>query len=300
MFREEAITLLQWLAYAHSPPTLGELAEASIIDLADKGSVDVNNRGSFKDTLEILAGLVTCGKADDGDGDDNIVSYEDSEYDVGVGESDNKGEDSESERSDSNNVCATWSGQKIGKGSRVRLAHFSVKEYLESKRIAESPAKDFFLESAGGHRFLAQSCLTYIIHYSSSCEKTSSTQDFRRFPLLKYAARSWYPHASSGQSGDVSRETSLLQSEDAKRDWLLVHLPDGVLEGPFDDLHDVGSGLYYASLAGLQTVVWELLTCSADVNAQGGRYGSALQAASSRGHEKVVEMLMDASADVNA
>ena len=67
MFRKEAIILLQWLAYAQSPPTLSELAEASRIDVASEGSIDVDNRGSFRDTLEILSGLVMCGKADDED-----------------------------------------------------------------------------------------------------------------------------------------------------------------------------------------------------------------------------------------
>ena len=190
MLRKEATILLQWLAYAKSPPTLGELAEASIIDLAGEGSVDIDNRGSFKDTLEILAGLITCGKADDGgdDVDDDTVHYEDEDPDFSDGEGDE--EVSGSKRSDCNNDYAIWPDQNIRKGSRVRLAHFSVKEYLESKRMFQSPAKDFFLKRAVGHRFVAQSCLTYIRHYSSSDEKTSSTQDLRRFPLLEYAAQS--------------------------------------------------------------------------------------------------------------
>jgi hypothetical protein len=300
MFRKEATGLLQWLAYAQSPPTLGELAEASIIDVAGEGSVDVDNRGSFRDTLEILSGLVTCGKADQGDDADDISDYDDDGDDVSDERSNEESEDSESERSNSNNVFATWSGQKIGEGSRVRLAHFSVKEYLESERIAKSSAKDFFLESAAGHRFLAQSCLTYIMHYSTSHKKKSSRQDLQRFPLLKYAARSWYYHSSSGQSDDGSRETSLLQSEDAKRDWLFVHRPDNEWERSFDDLSDVGSGLYYASFLGLQAVVSVLLERGTDVNAQGGHFGNALQAASHEGHEKVVEMLIERGVDVNA
>lgn len=38
------------------------------------------------------------------------------------------------------------------KCSRARLAHFSVQDHLKSKRIIQSPAKDFFLENAEGHR----------------------------------------------------------------------------------------------------------------------------------------------------
>ena len=174
MFRKEATILLQWLAYAQSPPTLGELAEASIVDPTGEGCVQVDDRGGLQDTLEILAELVTCGKADNDNDDNDVGDYED-------------GED---ESPNSDNVYATWSGRKIGLSSRVRLAHFSVKEYLESKRITQSPAKDFFLEASISHGFLAQSCLAYVMHYSSSCEKTLSHQDLLKYPLLRYAAQS--------------------------------------------------------------------------------------------------------------
>ncbi|KAL9084610.1 MAG: hypothetical protein Q9165_007965, partial [Trypethelium subeluteriae] len=302
ILRKQAFILLQWLAYAQSPPTLGELAEASIVDPTGEGSVQVNDRGGLQDTLEILAELVTCGKAnnneDDNDNDDDDVSdYNDDCDEISNREGNEQGED---ESPNSDKIYATRSGRKIGRGSRVRLAHFSVKEYLESKRIIQSSAKDFFLKAGIGHVFLAQSCLTYIMHYSSSCEKTSSTQDLRRFPLLQYAARSWYYHSSNGQSVDVSRETSLLQSEDAKRAWLLVHHPDTKWKQLFGYLGDVGTGLYYASFVGLARVVSMLLTQGTDVNAQGGRYGNALQAASSRGYEKVISMLLERGADVNA
>ena len=59
VYREEAIVLLRWLAYAQSPPSLGELAEAAVIDPSGDGFVDTANRGALEDTLEILCGLVT-------------------------------------------------------------------------------------------------------------------------------------------------------------------------------------------------------------------------------------------------
>ena len=178
------------MVYARSPPTLGELVEASIIDPSNKGSVQVDDRGGLQDTLEILGELVTCGKYDDNDdNDDNDDEddYEDDYDDISNGESAREGED---EVLTTNNISATWSGRKIGRSSRVRLAHFSVKEYLESKRILQSSAKDFFLEAGMSYEFLAQSCLAYIIHYSNSCEKTLSTRDMLNFPLLTYIAQS--------------------------------------------------------------------------------------------------------------
>ena len=61
------------------------------------------------------------------------------------------------------------------------------------------------------------------------------------------------------QSGDVNHEICLLQSEDAKRDWLLVHRPDMGWKDPFDDLDEVESGLYYTSFTGLISVVSMLI-----------------------------------------
>nr|POE79016.1 vegetative incompatibility protein het-e-1 [Quercus suber] len=57
-YRSDALTLLRWLAYARSPPTLGQLAETVIIDIeADR--VNIDDRGSLEGTLNILSGLVT-------------------------------------------------------------------------------------------------------------------------------------------------------------------------------------------------------------------------------------------------
>ena len=36
MYHQQALTLLQWLAYARSSPTLGELVEAAVIDLVEE------------------------------------------------------------------------------------------------------------------------------------------------------------------------------------------------------------------------------------------------------------------------
>ena len=39
MYHQEALTLLRWLAYARSPPTLGELVDAAIIDPAEESFI---------------------------------------------------------------------------------------------------------------------------------------------------------------------------------------------------------------------------------------------------------------------
>jgi hypothetical protein len=59
MYHQEALTLLRWLAYARSPPTLGELVDAAITDPVEESFVDTNERGGLRDVLNILSGLVT-------------------------------------------------------------------------------------------------------------------------------------------------------------------------------------------------------------------------------------------------
>lgn len=59
VYRDEAMCLLRWLAYARWPLSLGELAEAAIINPEGGGSVDIAHKGSLEDTLDILGALVT-------------------------------------------------------------------------------------------------------------------------------------------------------------------------------------------------------------------------------------------------
>ncbi|OQN98003.1 hypothetical protein B0A48_16308 [Cryoendolithus antarcticus] len=276
--RSYAFTLLRWLAYAQSPLSLLELAEASIIDTTDTlgvdGSVDTDDRGDWADTLNILAGFVTIDGVQEEENDHVI----DSDGDFNV----------------------KRASRQIEEGTRVRLAHFSVKEYLESSRILESNVKYFQLDPFKEHRYLTHSCLVYLTHYSASSLKTSTEEDLEAFPLLVYAAKTWPHYAFLQQCSSSTREVAFLDSVARKRDWLQIYDPDRSWKQPFENSKlEVATALYYASLLGLKAIVQELLNGRADVNAQGGHYGNALQAASVTGHEKVVQVLIDAGADVN-
>jgi hypothetical protein len=283
--RPYALTFLRWLAYGKSPPTLDQLREASVIDPADdpaaEGVVNIDNRGGREDALEILAGLVVTEGTDGQEGMNDGLARSD----VSDGERD---------------IDAMKLKGQVGRDIKVRLAHFSVKEYLESSRILSSKAREFFLNPVKEHGFLTQSCLVYLTYYSGCSSKTLTTKDLAKFPLLQCAAESWHHHALLQRPDSTVRESAFLSTDIVRQDWLLVYDPHGPRK-PFESRQeDNGDALYYASLLGLQTVVQMLLDAGADVNAQGGMYGSALQAASAGGYEKVVQMLLDAGADVNA
>jgi ankyrin repeat protein len=289
MYHQEALTLLRWLTYARSPPTLGELVDAAITNPIEESFVDTSERGGLRDALNILSGLVTIEENHLADTEHN------SRAELVTNDTSIVGDDQ---------GASMIYSQHLTTDTRLRLAHFSVKEYLESERISRSSANQFSLESATGHRALSQSCLTYLRYYITSPEKTLKHRDLETFPLLRYAAQSWFYHCALQQGGETRREVSFLQNTQAKDDWLLVHDPDAPWEKPFNEYRPQakvpGSAIYYASLLGLSAAVKSLLASGADFNAQGGEYGSALQAAAAGGHTEMAKLLVDKGADVDA
>ncbi|GIZ40936.1 hypothetical protein CKM354_000425600 [Cercospora kikuchii] len=259
-YHRDAIAMLRLLAFSESPLTLAELGEITIIDWTGDGHVDTEDRPGLEDPLEILAGLVTVYKAE--------------EWDV-------------------------LSRDRI-LIERVRLAHFSVQEYLESTRIIQSRAKGFHLEKGREHRVLTHSCLAYLTYYSGCDERLSQRQDTVTFPLLRYTANSWFYHFRLQQPSDVARELRFLFDQRIVEHWAVMSTVEGGDNGLGSLEGSVGSGLYYASLLGLEVIVHELLKGSANPNAKGGYFSDALQAACIGSYERIVRMLLDAGADVNA
>lgn len=112
MDRTDALTALRWLAFGHRPLTLAEIADASVIDPATEGVVDMDNRGGVEDVLGILSDLIIVDSTNDNAGtDDNRPT-------------------SQSSDASGQELPAGESYKYIGGNTRVRLAHFSVKEYL--------------------------------------------------------------------------------------------------------------------------------------------------------------------------
>ncbi|PPJ55408.1 hypothetical protein CBER1_02774 [Cercospora berteroae] len=271
--RSDAVAMLRLLAFSRKPPSLNELAEITIIDWEEDGHVNTEDRAGFADALEILSGLI-------------IV--------IGTGGD----HDDPSEMHDADRQEDT--SPHIDGETRIRLAHFSVQEYLESERIKQSNAHAFQFEKGREHKILTHSCLAYLTYYSGCDERLSQRRDLKTFPLLGYTANSWYYHSPLQQPSDVSRELRFLSDQRIVEHWLMgEYVECGT--GNFTPLiHSIGSGLYYASLLGLEVIFDEFLKCKANPNVQGGFYGSTLQAACYGGNERVVQILLDSGADVNA
>ncbi len=269
MYHAEALTLLRWLAFSQRPLSLAELAEAAIIDPSGDGTVDFENRGDVQDVLDILSGLITTSE---------IEKNNDTEKALGVAQS-------------------TAFFLPHGQATKMKLAHFSVKEYLISDRSNHSYPR---LQQGREHQQIARSCLAYLQYYSSSDFKKLTDQDFSTFPLLEYASSLWFFHSRQQRDVDCRWELRLLSSEDCKKDWLLAYNPDLQSIGNFCGFNNMGCGLYYAALLGLENVVEVFTVAGTDVDSEGGRHGNALQAASREGHERIVQMLIKRGSRVNA
>lgn len=261
-----AIAALKWLAFSERPLTVQELAEASVINPDSEIPFEEDERlRDPHDILQVLSSLVTAS---------NERVSESSDY--------RKGQAFE----------------------MIRLAHFSVKEYLISDRIRFGPASIFVTVDKVANQFLAESCLHYISHYSLSRSKAWSRKDLDIFPLLYYACYFWKDHIKAIQDTSSIKSTdlvcSLLDSVTWRSAWLHVHNPLTPCINPFQHRIDLASSLYYASTMGLYSISKALIDSGADVNELTGVHRNALSAAVLQNQKRIVQLLLEHGANIEA
>ncbi|THX66781.1 Pfs, NACHT and ankyrin domain protein, partial [Aureobasidium pullulans] len=272
---QTALTVLGLLAWSEKPLRIGELIDAIAVQPSKSPGFCIKSRmPEPRDLLNICSSLVVLVQRPI---DDNEKYHGEFHYgDPNTVESDGKEEVSE-----------------------LRLAHFSVKEYLVSHRVVQ-PFTGHLAEATARAR-IATICLTYLRDLDHNL---SLKQMKARFQFAQYCARYWTDHARKSDERDEDLQSHILEFFEHKTTAYTtcysLYDPDHP-EKRIDQRRsdDVAEPLYYASLGGLIASVARLLDESADANAQGGRYGNALQAASAGGHDKIVQLLLDKGADVN-
>ncbi|KAJ5087891.1 hypothetical protein N7456_011507 [Penicillium angulare] len=193
------------------------------------------------------------------------------------------------------------------KSQIVRIAHLSIKEYLESDRILLQKAAHFAIQKESANAELAQICLVLLMDPCLT-QEPKGEEDF--FPLTWFAARNWLDlYKGCCQQG--SRVTDLVNrffknEPKSFKAWVKLYNMDKVYEEEVIGGGDPPQPLYYAAFLGLEYVVESLTNhspeegCeSPDVNAQGGVLNTALGAASYHGHERIVKILLGKGADVH-
>jgi hypothetical protein len=263
-YHYDAQIVFSLLAFSARPISLGEAAEAVAIDL-DKQVFDPGNRLSDpRSILKICSTLIAV-----------------SQFTI---------------RGDEWDPVAL---AKDDQSKELRFAHYSIKEYLLSRR---APAA-FQITDVNAHDLIARLCLTYILSSPSVLPLGYKTA----LPFFHYASTHWHFHSKTIQRGHHSSTCTLTlilllfsaAHEIRLRNSARVSSFERIYDEFCNNAHILASVLYYASTLDLVAVCEHVMT-GADVNAQGGKFGYALQAASLNGNEAVVRLLIENGADVNA
>ena len=186
--------------------------------------------------------------------------------------------------------------------SVIQFAHFSVKEYLTSKRLAESKEtiSRFHVSMIVAHMIIAQSCLGILLHIDEGITK----DDLGPFPLAEYAAEHWVGHA---RFQDVSPyiQDGMKRLFDPNNHhlsvWVWIYDPD------FEDgdssseclSQAKATPLHYAAFSGLHDIAQFLIVeRSQNVNTRGLHLDETpLGVASREGHSDVTRVLLEHCAD---
>jgi ankyrin repeat protein len=196
---------------------------------------------------------------------------------------------------------------KPGSGSPViQFAHFSVKEYLTSARLAET--KDtisrFHVSMTPAHTIVAQACLGVLLHLDENITKDS----LEDFPLAEYAAEHWVDHArienvpSKVQDG---MEHLFDPSKCHLSVWVWIYDPEDSQHRSEQSEHPPearATPLHYAAVCNMQDIATFLIVeHSQDVNARGfDEEETPLHVSSRRGHVEIARVLLKHGADTEA
>lgn len=208
----------------------------------------------------------------------------------------------------------------------ARIAHFSVREYLESDRIHQQGAAKFAIQNEQANTEMARICLVYLLDPTLSNGELDEAK-LEVFAFAQFAAYYWFCFYNKSGKGKRDVEGLVLRLfKDQKESFLTwVRLRDVASEWYLRvnltlAMEDIPSPLYYAVLLGFENILSGLIASlgeetkiNAAVNKQAGYLGNALQVASSgfttdglqdqyyeKGvHERMVKTLLYHGANVN-
>ena len=188
----------------------------------------------------------------------------------------------------------------------VQFAHFSVKEFLTSDRLAvlEADISRFHIGLEHAHTIIAQSCLAILLQsdHDDGAKTTSS--------LSQYAAQHWVDHARFGNVSSLIKDgmrrlfdpakpylTAWINSYDPDFEWSSFLRDDNIYRrGPESISISLSENnplcLYYAAVCGFRDLTRYLIVNNPQhVNATVGRNKSPLAAALYNRHFQVAELL---------
>src|SRR6266404_1111349 len=187
----------------------------------------------------------------------------------------------------------------------VQFAHFTVREFLTSNRLAHSEEclRRYHILPLSAHTTLARACLGILLSFYGQVDK--SVVENR--PLAIYAAQHWVSHAKfEGVSLGVQSLMECLFDKDNPylATWVWIHDFDRPWQGQMSTVHPTqpfASPLYYAALYGLCSLVKFLaIKHPGDVTTSCGSYGNPFHAACVQREIDTALILLQHGADINA
>ncbi len=195
----------------------------------------------------------------------------------------------------------------VSEQGHVRLAHFSVKEYLQGPEIKkEESLAVFALDSSTANHELAVICISYLSFKDLATGPSRSADAYDRrmsdYPLLPYAALSWtYFVRETTLSSDLRTSVFNFFSPTNRATFMSWVQVLNAADESWDFYPSHATPLYYAASFGLLEIVEGLIQDpEVGLNDAGSRYGgTALHAAVLREHLPVMRALLEAGADPN-
>ena len=185
----------------------------------------------------------------------------------------------------------------------IQFAHFSVKEYLISKRLREAnnTISRFHVSMTPAHTMIARACLGILLHL----DENVTEYDLKNCPLADYAAEHWVTHALFEDVSPKIQNAMMYLFDPSKHHlpvWVWIYDPISPWRRRSDRSEYPSqlraSPLHYAAATGIHDIV-ELLIIShpRDVNSRCLDNKTALSIASQKGHSKVARVLLEHGVD---
>jgi ankyrin repeat protein len=198
-------------------------------------------------------------------------------------------------------ACSSLIAVVDNNGSRVvQFAHFSVKEFLTSDRLATSTidaSRYHYVHLELAHTIMAQACLSVLLHLDSHIDDEASIKN--NFPLAEYAAANFGDHAEfEGVLSQLRDGVDHLLDADKPHfaAWMWVRR---MSPSSWVRWEPEVPPLYYVAQFGFRGMVDYLISKRPEDQSARGYYGIPLHAALHRRHADVALLLLENCVDVD-
>lgn len=189
-----------------------------------------------------------------------------------------------------------WTQGEPAHVREIRLAHFSVKEYLLSIWEGATSRSAYPMSKIPAHALIAECCLDYITLLGR--KEICNRSDITRYPLMGYSAQYFLPHLIHLRGGQEFESLSakllfFLKNKDFVSNWNVIY--DSEFGGSFFWEHSIvgNHSLILVSRFGATDVARLLLENGADSNCKDEWGDPVVITAVKSGCESLVQLLID-------